>query len=276
VKTPRQVTLARLHELRIRPDTRLGQHFLIDDNLVRVALRLADLRPGDVALEVGAGLGVLTAALADAVAHVHAVEIDTRLEPAITRSLAGRGNVTMHFADALRVEPARWRPAPTVLVANLPYAIATPVIVESLGGIPSIERWAVMVQREVAERLLAAPGSASYGAASVLVALACVKTGHHPVGTDVFVPKPRVASALVGLRRRDEFGLLRAEWPDITRFTHAAFAHRRKTLANAVALRGAASRERAEAALVAIGLTARVRAQDVAPDAFVALARLLR
>ena len=159
----------------------LGQHFLVDENLLGVIGRLAELDPEDVVLEVGPGLGVLTAYLADRVAYVHAVELDRSLEPRLREALEGRDNVELHFGDALRLDLASFEPAPTKLVSNLPYNIATPLVVESLDGLPSVERWCVMVQREVADRFFAVPSTKAYGAVSVLVQLAAERTGFHPV-----------------------------------------------------------------------------------------------
>ena len=135
----------------------LGQHFLVDENLLAVIDRFAELGPEDVVLEVGPGLGVLTNYLADRVAHVHAVELDRSLEPPLRKALGGRESVELHFGDALRLDLAALEPTPTKLVSNLPYNIATPLIVESLDGLPNIELWCVMVQREVADRLFAQP-----------------------------------------------------------------------------------------------------------------------
>ena len=199
---PRQLTLARLGELGLRPDRELGQHFLLDDNVLRVAERLAALRPDDVVLEVGAGLGVLTAFLAARAAHVHAVEIDRRLEPALARSLEGHDNVTLLWGDAMRLELGSLQPPPTALVANLPYNVATPLVLDSIGGVPSLERWAVLVQREAADRLAAGPGDRLYGAPSAVRALALEVTGRHQVSRRVFVPPPNVDSTLLGLARR--------------------------------------------------------------------------
>jgi len=274
VSGPRQVTLARLHELGIEPDTRLGQHFLIDDNVVRVALRLADLAPDDVALEVGPGLGVLTAPLADAVAHVHAIELDRRLEPALTATLGGRTNVTLLFDDALDVALEQLDPPPTAFVSNLPYNIATPLIAESLARLPSVTRWSVMVQREAADRLLASPGPGAYGAVSVLVQLACAPTGRHAVSRRVFAPPPRVDSALVGLRRRPPGPTDAPAFAEIARVVHAAFAHRRKTLANALQLAGFEAGA-VQRALTALALPANIRAERLEPTQFVELARSL-
>ena len=186
-----QVTLARMREFGIRPDRDLGQHFLVDDNVLDVAGRLMALEADDVVLEVGAGLGVLTAWLARRVALVHAVEVDRRLEPALTATLADAGNVNVVWADAARLDPAELDPRPGVLVANLPYNVATPVIIRAL---PTVERFCVMVQREIADRLFASPGTKAYGAVSVLVQLACERVGRRPVSRKVFARSPSEAS----------------------------------------------------------------------------------
>ena len=275
MNAPRQITLARLAELGIIPDTRLGQHFLVDDNLVRVALRLADLKPGDVVLEVGPGLGVLTAALADAVTHVHAIELDRRLEPALATTLGGRTNVTMRFEDALNVDPASLVPAPTAFVSNLPYNVATPLIADSLDGLPTVERWAVMIQRELGDRLFAAPGTSAYGAPSVLVQLACDRTGSHRVSRTVFAPQPNVDSLLIGFRRSARWQALAPRWARLSQLVHAGFGTRRKTFANAVDIAGLYPRSQIEAALQTIGADPRVRAEALPPASFVALDELL-
>ena len=137
-----------------RAKKELGQHFLADENIVAVAGRMAELGPGDVVLEVGPGLGVLTTHLADRVRLVHAIEIDPSLEPGLRERIGARRNVELVFADALRHPLAKLDPPPTKFVSNLPYNVATPLIVESLDGLASVEHWTVMVQREVADRLL--------------------------------------------------------------------------------------------------------------------------
>jgi 16S rRNA (adenine1518-N6/adenine1519-N6)-dimethyltransferase len=271
VNAPRQITLARLAELGITPDTRLGQHFLVDDNLVRVALRLADLRPDDVVLEIGPGLGVLTAALADVVSHVHAIELDRRLEPALTTTIAGRTNVNVRFEDAVHLDPASLVPAPTAFVSNLPYNVATPLIADSLDGLPTVERWAVMIQRELGDRLFAHPGTPAYGAPSVLVQLACDRTGTHRVSRHVFAPPPNVDSVLVGFRRSERWTALAPRWTRLKQLVHAGFGTRRKTFANAVDVAGLYPRSQIEAALEEIGADPRVRAEALPPLSFVEL-----
>jgi len=210
---------------------------------------------------------VLTRFLAARVAHVHAVELDRRLE----QNLAGIERTTVHWGDAMRLDIARLEPVPHKLVANLPYNVATPLIVESLDRLPNLGHWCVMVQREVADRLFASPGTKDYGAVSVLVQLAAERTGFHPVSRWVFHPPPNVDSALVAFRRKE----LPADFPRVKRVVAASFAHRRKTLPNSLALAGLIARERAAGALAAIGQQAEVRAEALAPADFVALTRAL-
>ncbi len=259
-------------KLPVAPNRELGQHFLVDDNILGVIGRLAELDVDDVVLEVGPGLGVLTEYLAERVAHVHAVELDRGLEPHLVERLRGRANVQLAFGDALRIDLAALDPAPTKFVANLPYNVATPLIVESLDGLPSVGRWTVMVQREVADRLFARPGTKAYGAVSVLVQLAAERTGFHPVSRTVFRPPPNVDSALVAFRRVP----LPEHFAEIKKVVEAAFAHRRKTLPNSLELSGLAARPRAAAALTAIDRDPAVRAEALEPHEFVALATALR
>jgi 16S rRNA (adenine1518-N6/adenine1519-N6)-dimethyltransferase len=255
----------------VRPKKELGQHFLVDENILGVIGRLAALDADDVVLEVGPGLGVLTAYLAERVAVVHAVELDRSLEARLADRLRGHEAVRLHFGDALRLDLNALDPAPTKLVANLPYNIATPLIVESLAGLPSIASWTVMVQREVADRLFASPGTKAYGAVSVLVQLATERTGFHPVARTVFRPRPNVDSALVAFRRTQ----LPGDFAEIKRVVEAGFAHRRKTLPNSLELAGVASRPEAARALAALGRPADVRAEALAPSELAALARSL-
>jgi len=255
--------------MRIAAKKELGQHFLVDENILGVIGRMAELAPGDVVLEIGPGLGVLTRYLAERVAHVHAVELDASLEPWL-RDI--RANVTLHLGDAMRLDLAAIAPGANKLVANLPYNIATPLIAESLDGLPDIELWCVMVQREVGDRLFAAPSTKAYGAVSVLVQLTAERTGFHPVSRTVFRPPPNVNSALVAFRRTG----LPEDFPRLKKVVAAAFAHRRKTLPNSLELAGLASRARAVEALAAIGREPSVRAEALAPPEFLALADALR
>jgi 16S rRNA (adenine1518-N6/adenine1519-N6)-dimethyltransferase len=258
-------------KLPVAPNRDLGQHFLVDDNILGVAGRLAELGPEDVVLEVGAGLGVLTAYLAERVRLVHAVELDRSLEPYLRDALAGRENVELVLGDALTLPLEALDPPPRKLVANLPYQIATPLIAESLDGLPAVEHWCVMVQREVADRFFAVPGTKSYGAVSVLAQLTAERTGFHPVARTVFRPPPNVDSALVAFRRTRNWG---PEFAHLKEVVQSAFAHRRKTLLNSLGLsRG--GRAEAESALEKLGLQPDIRAEALAPQQFLELAELL-
>jgi 16S rRNA (adenine1518-N6/adenine1519-N6)-dimethyltransferase len=257
--------------LPVAPKRDLGQHFLVDENILGVIGRLAGLESRDVVLEVGPGLGVLTRFLAERVARVHAVEVDAGLVPLLRDRLDACANVDLVVGDALRLDLGALDPTPTKLVSNLPYNIATPLVAESLTGLPSVALWCVMVQREVADRFFAEPRTKAYGAVSVLVRLAARRTGFHAVSRTVFNPPPNVDSALVAFVRKP----LPARFADVKRTVEAAFAHRRKTIPNSLALTGLAERARATAALEAIGRRSSSRAEELAPEEFVALAEAL-
>jgi 16S rRNA (adenine1518-N6/adenine1519-N6)-dimethyltransferase len=249
----------------------LGQHFLVDENILGVIGRLAELDEDDVVLEVGPGLGVLTTYLADRVAQVYAVEIDPSLGAQLTQRLAGRPNVELRFGDALEFDLAAVAPGAGKLVANLPYSIATPLIAESLDRLPGVQLWAVMVQREVADRLFAEPSTKAYGAVSVLVQLVAERTGFHAVSRTVFRPRPNVDSALVAFRRTG----LPPDFRRVKRIVEAAFSHRRKRLANSLELAGLTDRTHAEAAIASLGREPNVRAEELAPPEFLRLADAL-
>jgi 16S rRNA (adenine1518-N6/adenine1519-N6)-dimethyltransferase len=249
------------------PRKELGQHFLVDENILRVIERLAQLSNADVVLEIGPGRGILTRFLAERVALVHAVEIDRSLEP----YLPAGDNVHVHWGDALTLDLAALEPPPRKLVANLPYNVATPIVAESLDGLPRIESWCVMLQREVADRLFAQPSTKAYGAVSVLVQLATERTGWQSVSREVFRPRPNVDSALLAFRRTQ----LPDNWAAVKRVVEAGFAHRRKTLPNSLALSGVSSRERAEDALRTLGRDPTARAEALEPPEFVLLAESL-
>jgi 16S rRNA (adenine1518-N6/adenine1519-N6)-dimethyltransferase len=257
--------------LRLGGKRELGQHFLVDENIVAVAGRMAELGPGDVVLEVGPGLGVLTTHLADRVVFVHAIEIDASLEPSLRERIGPRQNVGLVFDDALRHPLAKLEPPPTKFVSNLPYNIATPLVAESLDGLPSVELWCVMVQREVAVRFFARPGNKDYGAVSVLVQLTAERIGSHPVSRTVFRPPPNVDSALVAFRRRKVWG---PEFKDIKAVVQGSFAHRRKTLVNSLALSGF-ERERVERVVADLNLPGDIRAERLPAGVFVRISEHL-
>jgi 16S rRNA (adenine1518-N6/adenine1519-N6)-dimethyltransferase len=254
---------------------KLGQNFLVDRNILDVIERLAGVGPEDVVLEIGGGHGVLSERLAPAVAHLHVVEVDRRLEAGLREVLAGFGNVTVHMVDALDLDLSALDPAPTAVVANLPYSIAATVILRTIDELGSVGRWVVMVQREVGERLAASVGDPAYGVPSVLAQLTCEVRVLRPVSRSVFRPVPRVDSVLVGLRRRA--GEPEVE-PSVRALVHQAFAHRRKALAGSLALAPGALpgvRERARAALVALGHPPDERAERLTPEEFRSLAARL-
>ena len=251
----------------VRPKKALGQHFLVDENLLGVMGRLAALDADDVVLEVGPGTGVLTRFLAQRVGHVHAVELDRELEQPLRDALAGHENVGLLFADVLSLDLHGLDPRPSKVVSNLPYNIATPFVVESLDALATVERWCVMVQREIADRFFAQPRTKAYGAVSVLIQLATRWVGFRHVPPTAFRPRPRVESALAAFER-----IAGPPLASVRPVVVAAFAHRRKTLANSLALAGVASREDVATALESLGRAASVRAQDLAPAEFVALA----
>jgi 16S rRNA (adenine1518-N6/adenine1519-N6)-dimethyltransferase len=251
----------------IRPDTDLGQHFLLDENLVDLAIRMADVGPEDVVLEIGAGLGTLTAALGRAARTVHAIETDRRMAAPLAESTAGLDGVVVHWGDCMKMDLGALDPPPTRVVSNLPYHVATPILIETICRLPAVGAWALMTQREVAERWLAQSGSRLYGGPSVIVQLACEATGRRSVGREVFSPRPRVDSALVALRRK-------APSPSagVRSLVRAAFAVRRKTLVNALGQAGA-DRDRVRAALGDLGLGESVRPEQVTPPMYARLAQ---
>jgi 16S rRNA (adenine1518-N6/adenine1519-N6)-dimethyltransferase len=255
----------------------LGQNFLVDRNILGVIERLAALGPEDIVLEVGGGQGILSARLAARAAFVHVVEVDRDLEGGLRAALAPYENVELHMGDALDIDLARLSPAPDKLVANLPYGVAATVILRTIDELPSLREWVVMVQREVGERLAAAPGTPAYGVPSVLAQLACEVRVLRPVARTVFRPVPHVDSVLVGLWRRGPAPGAGVA-PEVRALVHAAFAHRRKALAGSVALAPGAPagvRERARVALAELGHPPDERAERLAPAEFVELARRL-
>jgi 16S rRNA (adenine1518-N6/adenine1519-N6)-dimethyltransferase len=265
---PAQPSLRRLRQFGIRPNRELGQNFLVDSNILDVIGRAAELAPTDVVLEVGGGLGVLSEYLAERTAHVHVVELDRTLEPALRDALDPHPNATLHFADAVKVDLATFDPAPTKVVANLPYGVAATVLLRTI-ELESVELWVAMVQKEVGERLAAAPRTSAYGVPSVIAQLACDVRVVRAVSRNVFSPVPNVDSVLVGLRRHGP-----APEPGLRALVQHGFAHRRKALARSLALSPGGSnelRDRARAALEAMGHPADARAETLAPPEWRAL-----
>lgn len=249
---------------------RLGQNFLADPNLLETIVRSSGVEPHDVVLEVGGGEGALTRRLAPRAADVWVIELDRRLGEPLEAVAGAHPNVRVVWGDAMRVDLDALSPAPTRVVSNLPYSIATPLILRTIAELPGVGAWTVLVQREIADRLRAEPGSRTYGTPSVLVQLACEVELLRPVGRAVFNPPPRVDSALLGLKRHAP-----AAATGLATLVRAAFAHRRKTLAGSVELAGGPGRDRMRAALEQVGLEPGVRAEALGPRDFEALWRAL-
>ena len=252
----------------LHPSRALGQNFVVDPNTVRRIARLAGVGPGDQVIEIGAGLGSLTLALAETGAAVTAIEVDRGIAPVLRTVVEDKG-VRVIEADARHLDwPAvlgddRW-----TLVANLPYNVATPLVADLLDGVPQIERMLVMVQREVGERLAASAGDEAYGAVSVKVAYWAHAEVVGRVPATVFLPKPKVESALVRIVRREApavGGDVDAKW--LFRLVRAGFGQRRKMLRGSLA--GLATRAQIEAA----GIAPTARAEELDVEAWGRLAR---
>jgi 16S rRNA (adenine1518-N6/adenine1519-N6)-dimethyltransferase len=274
----------------VRPKRDLGQNFLIDSNILGVIERAAELGPDDVVLEIGGGLGVLSEYLAARARHTHVVEVDRSLEPALRDALAPYAETTtLHLGDALALDYPALDPAPTKVVANLPYGIAATAILDTIFDLPTVTRWVAMVQKEVGERFAAQAGTAAYGVPSVLSQLACEVKVHRAVSRTVFHPVPNVDSVLVALTRTGD-----APPPALRALVQGAFAHRRKTLARSLEIsakeprwRDSAAKslqlhtgdktlaDRARAALAQLGLPEDARAERLTPAEFRALGALI-
>jgi 16S rRNA (adenine1518-N6/adenine1519-N6)-dimethyltransferase len=270
---PTQPSLRRMAEHGIRPRRELGQNFLVDDNILGVIERLAELRDDDVALEVGGGLGVLSEHLGARVAGLHVVELDRGLEEPLREALAPYPNAHLHLGDAVKLDYGVFDPPPTVCVSNLPYNVAATVILRSVAELPSCERWVAMVQKEVGERFAAPPGTKAYGAPSALAQLSCEVRVLRAVSRRIFSPVPNVDSVLLGLKR------VRPPAPKPVRaLINAAFLHRRKALSKSVSLGAprdaqSARRDALRDALESLGLPLDVRAERVPAAGFADLAR---
>ena len=250
------------------PKKRLGQHFLKDPNTARVVA--AGVTDEDVVLEIGPGRGFLTAFLAQRAKLVHAIELDPDVLPALRRAVEDSDNVLIHEGDALRFDYRALEPAPNKLVANLPYNVASPLVLMLLEEAGSLEHLRFMVQLEVARRMAAARGTKDYAAYAVLVQLLTSVRIAHRVSPNVFDPPPRVDSAVVDMERRDS-SLEPAEYRGVKRLVLAAFRSRRKRLVNNLPepARGEAPR-----VLGTLGYRPDSRAEELSPEDFVALYRV--
>lgn len=252
----------------------LGQHFLVDDNVIARIIALADLSTDDVALEVGPGIGTLTVALCEQAGAVVAVERDNALVPALTESVSDCSRFALVQADAVEVSPdelaAPFGP-PSALVANLPYQVAATIVLRFFEMLPSMRQATVMVQSEVADRMAAHPGTKDYGAYTVKLRLRCSVGGRFPVARGCFLPPPRVDSSVIRLDR------LAVEHDAETvsaasRVAAAAFAQRRKTIRNSLVATYPASRAAIDRALDLAGVDPSARAETLPPERFLKLA----
>jgi 16S rRNA (adenine1518-N6/adenine1519-N6)-dimethyltransferase len=251
----------------------LGQHFLIDDNIVRKIIELSSPAPGSVVLEIGPGIGTLTVALCDAAGAVVAVERDADLLPVLADVSAQCGNLTVVRADAVAVDPASLVTPlgpPVALIANLPYAVAATVVLRMFEEVPSLMSATVMVQAEVADRMMAEPGRKDYGAYTVKLRMYAEPSGSFGVPRTCFMPPPHVDSTVLRLDRvqRSEDGATRAA---VRYLVEAAFSQRRKTLRNAVLASTGWSGALLDEALAQAGIDGRRRAETLSVDEFVAL-----
>jgi 16S rRNA (adenine1518-N6/adenine1519-N6)-dimethyltransferase len=274
----RQVSLARLKEFGVKPKRDLGQNFLIDDNILGVILGQLGCGADDVVLEIGAGLGVLTAALAGVAGHVHAFEVDRSLEAPLRATLgdctalAGTPNVTLHFQDVLKASLEALDPPPTLCASNLPYSVAGPFLIESLQRLARVRRYSVMVQREVAERMTATPGTKAYGVLSVWVQLYSELVRVRSLARSIFYPQPHVDSSLVVLERLPTERLPSGDQVQLRAVVQAAFGQRRKTLVNALCAGLTLPREGVLEMVTGLGLRPDVRAERLTPGQFQELA----
>ncbi len=270
-------TLAVLKSHGLYTKKSLGQHFLVDDNVIGRILDLADIDPAEVVLEVGPGIGTLTVALCEAAGAIVAVERDNDLEAVLAETIAECDRFALVHADAAQVSVAEVSEAfgaPTALVANLPYAVAATVVLRFFELMPSLQQATVMVQSEVADRMAASPGTKAYGSYTVKLRLRALPAGRFQVAPGCFLPPPRVDSAVIRLERREplaEQALIEAA----SRVADAAFAQRRKTVRNSLKSALGIETGRLDAALAEAGIDGSARAETLEPERFVALARAL-
>jgi 16S rRNA (adenine1518-N6/adenine1519-N6)-dimethyltransferase len=285
---------------RPRPLHRYGQNHLVDRGVLEAILRQAAVRPDDVVLEVGAADGLLTRPLLEQASVVHAFEVDRRYASRLERLAAGAPGLHVHLEDALKARLGELDPAPTALVANLAYNIAIPLVMTTVAQVPSIRRWAIMVQKELGERLFAVPGTKAYAAVSVLTQFNCELERARPVARSAFRPRPNVESAFISFARRpvasDGAWLVGAQPLDrdgyavVERLVRRAFAQRRKQLATSLsgadpgapsgpgaAPAGGRALGRADVtrALEAVSAIATARPEELDPERWLAFARAL-
>ncbi len=255
------------------PNKRLGQNFLIDPNIVRKIVALAELGPSDHVLEIGPGRGILTEALCHAAGRVTSVEVDPRLHAYLETRQAELPNVELVCEDALAY-PVESLPIGTVVVANLPYYISTPLLFRLLDQRGRFPRMVLMLQAEVADRLVAKPGGLDYGVLSVMAQYAAEITKSFRVSAQCFRPRPEVASAAVLLRMKERTRLSQQEEVAFRALVKAAFAHRRKMLVNSLKDERY-DQQQVTDALDSLSLSPTARAEVLSVAQFVELTRLI-
>jgi 16S rRNA (adenine1518-N6/adenine1519-N6)-dimethyltransferase len=279
--------LQRLRLSGISPERALGQNFLIDPNILDVIERSASLGADDIVLEVGPGLGVLTERLIERCALVHCIETDKRLISQLKEEFGGReARFRLYQADAMKFDLSRLDPPPRKFVSNLPYNVAAPLIMKSLQELPEVSLWCLMVQKEIADRLFAATGSANYGGLSVMLRLMCERISSRTISGAVFIPRPRVRSSLLVFKRRPGDATRGQDLSSLKEIVYASFSHRRKTLVNSLAdadpspaalrrLQPGDRKQLIERQLDIMGLPSNVRPQAINPRQFERLAGML-
>jgi len=250
---------------------RLGQNFLIDPNIIRKIISLAELSSHDSVLEIGPGRGILTDALCQSAGRVTAIEIDPRLHTYLTERPTQFQNLTLVLGDAMTY-PIEHLPPGTIVVSNLPYYLSTPLLFRLLEHQQRITRLVLMLQNEVADRLVAQSGSSAYGVLSVMAQYSADITKAFKVSPQCFRPRPDVDSAVVLLRTKERTGQTRDNRDQLATIVRAAFAHRRKTLVNSLRDQGY-DQKHVVAALTALHLPLSIRAENLSLDEFIALSR---
>lgn len=271
-------TIAVLRQHGLATKKSLGQHFLVDDNVVGRILDLAALCGDETVLEVGPGIGTLTAALCGAGVSVVAVERDSDLLPVLAETTASCPHFALVHGDAVQVTPEQLSEAfgaPSALVANLPYQVAATVVLRFFEMLPSLQQATVMVQSEVADRMSASPGGKDYGSYTVKLRLYARPTGRFQVARGCFLPPPRVESSVLRLDRAP-FSADKELVRLASRVADSAFAQRRKTVRNSLRATLGVPVENIDAALATAGIDGAVRAETLPVEAFVALAEALR
>lgn len=277
------VTREMLEAFGLATKHRLGQNFLIDNHVIERIMALAELTGSERVLEVGPGIGTLTLALVQEAARVTSIEMDTELEPVLSAHAMDHSNFRFIMGDALAVPPAAIAEAldgePELLVANLPYNVAATIILQFFQTMPSLRRAVVMVQKEVADRIAAAPGTKAYGAYTVKLSLYGEVMGRFEVPPRCFMPAPHVDSAVVRIDRVDasdaeDEGAASADAAAVARVVDAAFAQRRKTIRNSMSSNGF-DKDALDAAFEACGVAPTARAEALTTEDFIALAASL-